>query len=70
MPIRWRAPLVEGVADGSPYLWDLIERAEGRSLTLLQSDPDAHLAALLAATTHAMAAARAGRRSHAACCDA
>ncbi|HKC33228.1 MAG TPA: bifunctional [glutamine synthetase] adenylyltransferase/[glutamine synthetase]-adenylyl-L-tyrosine phosphorylase, partial [Xanthobacteraceae bacterium] len=49
--------LVEGVADGSPYLWDLIERAEGRLLTLLQSDPDEHLAALLAAATHAMAAA-------------
>jgi len=49
--------LVEGIADGSPYLWDLIERAEGRLLTLLQSDPDEHLAALLAATTHAMAAA-------------
>jgi glutamate-ammonia-ligase adenylyltransferase len=49
--------LVDGIADGSPYLWDLIERDGGRLLTLLQSDPDAHLADLLAATVRAMAKA-------------
>jgi glutamate-ammonia-ligase adenylyltransferase len=47
--------VVEGIADGSPYLWDLIERDGERLATLLQSDPDAHLAAVLAATAGAMA---------------
>jgi glutamate-ammonia-ligase adenylyltransferase len=49
--------LIEGIADGSPYLWDLIERDGERLATLLQSDPDEHLAALLAATARAMAKA-------------
>jgi glutamate-ammonia-ligase adenylyltransferase len=49
--------LVEGIADGSPYLWDLIERDGTRLLDLLRSDPDQHLATLLAATAQAMAAA-------------
>jgi len=49
--------LIDGIADGSPYLWDLIERAEGQLLALLQADPDEHLAALLLATTKAMAGA-------------
>jgi len=53
-PVR---TLIEGIADGSPYLWDLIERDGARLLTVLQSDPDEHLAALLAATTRAMATA-------------
>jgi [glutamine synthetase] adenylyltransferase / [glutamine synthetase]-adenylyl-L-tyrosine phosphorylase len=48
--------VIEGIADGSPYLWDLIESGRGRLSTLLQSDPDAHLATLLAATAHAVAA--------------
>src|SRR5262245_21631277 len=47
--------LIEGIADGSPYLWDLIERDGERLATLLQSDPDEHLAALLAATVRALA---------------
>ena len=49
--------LIAGIADGSPYLWDLAARDGARLLVLLQSDPDAHLAALLAATAGAMAAA-------------
>ncbi|HEY2137130.1 MAG TPA: bifunctional [glutamine synthetase] adenylyltransferase/[glutamine synthetase]-adenylyl-L-tyrosine phosphorylase [Xanthobacteraceae bacterium] len=49
--------VIEGVADGSPYLWDLIEPAGDRLLALLQADPDQHLAALRAATARAMAAA-------------
>src|SRR5689334_11974701 len=49
--------LIEGIADGSPYLWDLIERDGERLATLLQSDPDEHLAALLAATARALAQA-------------
>jgi [glutamine synthetase] adenylyltransferase / [glutamine synthetase]-adenylyl-L-tyrosine phosphorylase len=50
--------LVEGISDGSPYLWDLVERDSARLRRLLRSDPDAHLAELLAATTRAMVAAR------------
>ncbi len=53
-PVR---ALIEGVADGSSYLWDLVERDGARLLALLQADPDEHLAALLAATMRAMAAA-------------
>jgi [glutamine synthetase] adenylyltransferase / [glutamine synthetase]-adenylyl-L-tyrosine phosphorylase len=49
--------LVEGIADGSPYLWDLIERDGERLLRLLRSDPDEHLAGLLATTVDAMAKA-------------
>jgi len=53
-PVR---ALIEGVADGSPYLWDLVQRDGARLAALLQADPDEHLAALLAATAGAMAAA-------------
>jgi glutamate-ammonia-ligase adenylyltransferase len=49
--------LIEGIADGSPYLWDLIERDGARLDTLLQSDPDQHLAAVLAETARAVAKA-------------
>ena len=47
--------LVEGIVDGSPYLWDLIERDGERLVTLMRSDPDEHLAALLASTVRSMA---------------
>jgi glutamate-ammonia-ligase adenylyltransferase len=50
--------LLDGIADGSPYLWDLIERDAGRLVALLRSDPDERLAARLAATIEAMAQAR------------
>ncbi len=49
--------LIEGVADGSPYLWDLVAGDAKRLLGLLSADADAHLAAMIAATTRAMAAA-------------
>jgi [glutamine synthetase] adenylyltransferase / [glutamine synthetase]-adenylyl-L-tyrosine phosphorylase len=49
--------LIDGIADGSPYLWDLIERDGERLAALLQSDPDERLAARLAATVTAMAQA-------------
>ena len=49
--------LIDGIADGSPYLWDLASRNGERLLHLLQSDPDSHLAALLAGTVDAMAVA-------------
>src|SRR5215470_17884573 len=42
--------LVEAVADGSPYLWDLIERSPARLGALLAADPDARLRELLDAT--------------------
>jgi glutamate-ammonia-ligase adenylyltransferase len=49
--------LIEGIADGSPYLWDLADRHGERLLHLLRADPDAHLAALLAGTVDTMAVA-------------
>ncbi|HEY1541339.1 MAG TPA: bifunctional [glutamine synthetase] adenylyltransferase/[glutamine synthetase]-adenylyl-L-tyrosine phosphorylase [Xanthobacteraceae bacterium] len=55
-PVR---ALIEGIADGSSYLWDLVERDGARLAAMLQADPDEHLAALLAGTAHAMAAAAA-----------
>src|SRR5712692_9502192 len=33
--------LTEGLADGSPYLWELASAEPARLLALLQSDPDA-----------------------------
>ena len=49
--------VIAGIADGSSYLWDLIETGGARLTTLLRADPDAHLHALLAATAHAVASA-------------
>src|SRR5262249_44633199 len=49
--------LVEGIADGSPYLWDLAERSPDRLLRLLRGDPDEGLAMVLAATVRAIAQA-------------
>jgi glutamate-ammonia-ligase adenylyltransferase len=40
--------LVESIADGSPYLWDLITASPRRWLTLLNSDPDARFTVLIA----------------------
>src|SRR5262245_677333 len=48
--------LIEGLADGSPYLWELASHDPARLLELLQSDPDARLAALLADASAALAA--------------
>ena len=50
--------LVEGIADGSPYLWDLAHREPDRLLRLLQSDAEARLDALLSEAAAAVRAAR------------
>ena len=49
--------LIAGIAAGSPYLWELASAEPERLVALLQSDPDAHLDALLAATAAAVGAA-------------
>ena len=49
------APLTEtvlhGIAESSPFLWDLVSRDAQRLLRLLRSDPDSHFARVLAETT-------------------
>lgn len=40
--------LIEGIADGSPYLWDLVQADVERVVRLFDRDPDLHLADLLA----------------------
>ena len=50
--------LLTGLADGSPYLWDLASAEPERLLALLNADPDAHLAILLAKTAKAVAATK------------
>ncbi|HVV62270.1 MAG TPA: bifunctional [glutamine synthetase] adenylyltransferase/[glutamine synthetase]-adenylyl-L-tyrosine phosphorylase [Pseudolabrys sp.] len=40
--------LAEGLAEHSPFLWDLASSDPARLLRMLQADPDAHYAALLA----------------------
>ncbi|HEX3858073.1 MAG TPA: bifunctional [glutamine synthetase] adenylyltransferase/[glutamine synthetase]-adenylyl-L-tyrosine phosphorylase, partial [Pseudolabrys sp.] len=42
--------LIESLTENSPYLWELASDDAARLLRLLQSDPDSHLAALLAQT--------------------
>jgi glutamate-ammonia-ligase adenylyltransferase len=42
--------LIEGIADGSPYLWDLLVADPARFLSLVAADPDERLAALFAWT--------------------
>ena len=48
--------LVEGLADGSPYLWELASQEPARLLGVLRADPDARLQALIAETAAAVAA--------------
>lgn len=48
--------ILEGIAESSPYLFDLMRADAVRVIALLQSDPDAHLAALIARTVHETAA--------------
>ena len=50
--------LLGGVAEAAPFLWELIQADPTRFARLLDHDPDAALAALLAATQDAGAAAR------------
>src|SRR4051812_6353722 len=45
--------LVSAIAEASPYLWDLIRADADRFLALLEADPEARFAALIAAVTHA-----------------
>jgi glutamate-ammonia-ligase adenylyltransferase len=47
-----------GIAETSPYLWDLIRADPARLTHLLTSDPDAGFATLLAAARHRAALAR------------
>ena len=48
--------LLAGFSDSAPYLWDLVRADPGRLATLLQSDPDARFADILAAADRAAAA--------------
>src|SRR5438552_13783337 len=45
--------VVAAIAEASPYLWDLIRADPDRFLALLESDPEARFAALLADVQHA-----------------
>ncbi|AMN41440.1 bifunctional [glutamine synthetase] adenylyltransferase/[glutamine synthetase]-adenylyl-L-tyrosine phosphorylase [Rhodoplanes sp. Z2-YC6860] len=49
--------LLLGLADGSPYLWDLATAEPDRLLTVLTAEPGGHLAALLAKSAKAVATA-------------
>ena len=48
--------LLEGLAESSPYLWDLASREPERLLRLLQADPDNHLRTLLDQSARAVSA--------------
>jgi glutamate-ammonia-ligase adenylyltransferase len=50
--------LLLGLVDGSPYLWDLAIADPDRLVSLLQADPDRHLADLLGKSGNAAAAAK------------
>jgi glutamate-ammonia-ligase adenylyltransferase len=50
--------LIEGIAEGSPFLWDLIRADPGRLLAIVKADPEQHLASILARSFHAVDATR------------
>jgi [glutamine synthetase] adenylyltransferase / [glutamine synthetase]-adenylyl-L-tyrosine phosphorylase len=50
------AALVEAIADGSPYLWDLVRASPTRFVSLLKSNPEEQLVQRLAETADAVAA--------------
>ncbi|HEY0439552.1 MAG TPA: bifunctional [glutamine synthetase] adenylyltransferase/[glutamine synthetase]-adenylyl-L-tyrosine phosphorylase [Xanthobacteraceae bacterium] len=50
--------LIDGLAEGSPYLWDLASREPERLLAVLQAEPEHRFNALLAGTKAAVAAAQ------------
>src|SRR5205085_1394522 len=50
--------LLAGLADGSPYLWELASAEPARLLTVLEADPDKRFADLLAETAQAVGATR------------
>ena len=47
------AGVVAAIAETSPYLWDLIRADPDRFLKILQADPEAHFATLVAEVTRA-----------------
>jgi [glutamine synthetase] adenylyltransferase / [glutamine synthetase]-adenylyl-L-tyrosine phosphorylase len=51
--------LLEGIADGSPFLWQLVTEDPARLLRILDSEPEAHFSALLAEAAAAVPAAKA-----------
>jgi glutamate-ammonia-ligase adenylyltransferase len=53
-PVR---AILEGIAEGSPYLFDLMRADPVRLLRLLDCDPQPHLAALIEQTSRAVATA-------------
>ena len=53
---RQACALVLGIADGSPYLWDLMRADPARLLTLLESDPEARFETILAQSAQTIAA--------------
>jgi len=48
--------LIEGIAGGSPYLWDLVRADPGRLIALLEADPDEWLRTQQSRTAQAVAA--------------
>ncbi|WP_170149566.1 bifunctional [glutamine synthetase] adenylyltransferase/[glutamine synthetase]-adenylyl-L-tyrosine phosphorylase [Rhodoplanes roseus] len=50
--------LVEALADGSPFLWELVRRDPAGFVTLLQSDPDARLRTRMSETFRAVSQSR------------
>ena len=50
--------LIAGLADGSPYLWELASADPARLAAILESDPETCFAALLQEATRAVATAR------------
>jgi glutamate-ammonia-ligase adenylyltransferase len=49
------AALLTSIADGSPFLWDLIAADPARLAAILNADPDAHFALLLSNAARAVA---------------
>ena len=52
------ATLLESLSESSPYLWELASAEPQRLLRLLDADPDAHFASLMAENGHAIATTR------------
>ena len=50
--------LLEGIADGSPFLWELASGDPDRLAAILSNDPDRHMADLLAKTSASLDRAR------------
>ena len=52
------AALLAGIAEGSPFLWELATAEPERLLALLDADPDVHLPAILSKTARAVVATK------------